>query len=56
MVAEAERTIATHIVWQPASVGGQDSPTGDDSDQQKYNSRTRHEYQEGSMCLKEYRA
>ena len=47
LVAEAKRTIATHIVWQPAPVGGQDCPTRDDSDQQKYNSIRRHEYQEG---------
>ena len=30
LVAEAKRTIATHIVWQPAPVGGQDCPIGDD--------------------------
>ena len=55
LVAEAERTIATHIVWQPAPVGRQYCPPGDDiGDQQEYNSRRRHEYQEGSICLEEY--
>ena len=56
LVAEAKRTIATHIVWQPAPVGGQDCPTGDDSDRQKYNSRRRHEYQEVSKFFEEYQA
>ena len=56
LVAEAKRTIATHIVWQPAPVGGQDCPTGDDSDRQQYNSRRPHEYQEGSKIFEEYQA
>mgnify|MGYP007095112092 CR=1 FL=1 len=56
LVAEAKRTITTRNVWQPAPVGGQDCPTGDDSDQQKYNSRSRHEYQEVSKFVEEYQA
>ena len=55
LVAEANRTIAAHILWQPTHMGRQYSPPGDDiGDQQEYNSKRRHEYQEGSICLEEY--
>ena len=56
LVAEAKRKIATHIVWQPAPVDGQDCQTGDDSDRQKCNYKRRHEYQEVSKFLEVYQA